>query len=112
MIGKFKKSLHWLRIHFELCAWSICLLLLALSDPASDHFTLCVFNLAGIDFCPGCGIGHSIAWLFRFEFERSVECHILGMPALLILLFRILHLLTSAIKTRYEPKITVAHSRH
>ncbi len=84
--------------------------MLALSNPAGDHFSLCIFKFLGMDFCPGCGIGHSIAWLFRLNIERSISCHPLGIPALILLLFRIFQLIKIAKNQFYEPKTTIAHT--
>jgi hypothetical protein len=78
--------------------WITALLLLALMDPAEDpHYSLCFFKWAGISFCPGCGLGHAISWLFRGELIASFKSHPLGIFALTVLLHRIYVL----IKKRY-----------
>jgi len=56
---------------------------------ANTHFSLCLFRWAGFDFCPGCGLGHSITWFFHGEVERSLRAHPLGIFAIAILLMRI-----------------------
>ena len=44
---------------------------------------------AGFEHCPGCGLGNSIALIFRGEFSQSFNAHILGIPALIIILHRV-----------------------
>ena len=70
--------------------WSGGLLLLGCMNPtAEQHFSLCVFKWMGFSFCPGCGLGHSISWLFRGQVMQSFQTHPLGIFALAILLHRI-----------------------
>ena len=76
-------------INIELAAWLIALIYLAGINPQAAHFSLCLFNHLGIDWCPGCGIGHSISYLLHGQFKQSFEAHYLGFVALLILLHRI-----------------------
>ncbi len=81
------------RVNFEAIIWTSALVFLALSNPSTDnHFTFCLFNNLGIGFCPGCGIGHSISHIFRLEFYESFISHPLGIPAFIILIFRIIQL--------------------
>jgi hypothetical protein len=63
---------------------------LAITDPqSSSHFTLCPLKLSGISWCPGCGLGHSISFLFHGDLKSSVHAHWLGIPALIIISRRI-----------------------
>lgn len=75
--------------YLELLIWLTALVLLAFAPLEGDHYSLCVFNNLGIGFCPGCGLGHSITYLFHANFSASFDAHPLGIPAVLILLFRI-----------------------
>jgi len=76
--------------YFELSVWVAGLLALALMDPvAGGHYSLCVFRWLGFSFCPGCGLGHSISWLFHGDIVRSFNEHPLGIFAVVILLHRI-----------------------
>jgi hypothetical protein len=76
--------------YFELFFWISALVCLALADPTDQtHFSLCPFRLLGITWCPGCGMGHSISFLFHGELKRSFHAHWLGVPALLGILYRI-----------------------
>ncbi len=58
-------------------------------NPYEVHFTICPLSNLGFDHCPGCGLGNSIALIFRGDFNQSFSTHILGIPALLIILHRI-----------------------
>jgi hypothetical protein len=80
------------RYPFEALIWSTGLLILALFD-TSGHFTLCPLKNAGLEFCPGCGLGKSISLLFQGELSVSLKTHPLGIFALFILSFRIIILL-------------------
>ena len=74
--------------------WGVGLLSLALIDPTNEqHWTLCPIKFLGWDWCPGCGLGRSISFLFRGDVQSSFEAHPLGIIALLILLVRIIQLL-------------------
>jgi hypothetical protein len=77
------------KLPVELMAWLGGLFLLALSNPALHHYTLCPFANLGISWCPGCGLGRSISALFHFEFARSFRYHWFGIPAFFILLHRV-----------------------
>lgn len=85
----------------EAILWLFALVLLAVMDPANNHASLCPLSWTGIDFCPGCGLGHSIAFLFRGEWQQSFEEHPLGGFAVLILLYRS----TTIIYRNYKLKI-------
>jgi hypothetical protein len=75
--------------YFELTFWIAALLSLAFSNPAGPaHYSLCPFKALGI-WCPGCGLGHSISWLFHGDLTNSWHAHWLGIPALLLILYRI-----------------------
>ncbi|MDQ6756524.1 MAG: DUF2752 domain-containing protein [Bacteroidota bacterium] len=82
------------RKYFELLFWIVSLTALAMMQPTSDtHFSLCIFKLLGIDFCPGCGLGHSISFLFHGNMSKSFSLHPLGIFAVLVILFRVYKLL-------------------
>ena len=99
MAEAFRKSLvYYFHRYFELAIWIVGLFLLATMSPENDHASLCPFNAMGLSFCPGCGLGHSISWLFRGEFNLSFQTHPLGWFAVIMLLFRIITLLRNLIK--------------
>lgn len=93
--------------YFELLFWLTALILLALMPPGIDsHYSLCIFKLFGFNFCPGCGLGHSISYLFHGDVQASLEAHPLGIFAFLVIAFRIfkllqLHLFTKKLNTNY-----------
>jgi hypothetical protein len=79
-----------IRKYFELTAWVTGLILLAFMSPTTDvHYSFCVFKFIGIKFCPGCGLGHSISFLFHGDFLGSFHAHPLGLFALIVILARI-----------------------
>ena len=80
-------------IDAEALIWLCALVVLAASNPESDfHFTLFwpswFFDIKS----PGYGLGHSISWLFRGEIARSLDSHWLGIPTVVILVYRIVTL--------------------
>ncbi|MES2417623.1 MAG: DUF2752 domain-containing protein [Bacteroidota bacterium] len=83
---------------FELIFWILALILLASSDPQAHHFSLCPLANLGVDWCPGCGLGRSIAALFHGDVKGSLAQHWFGIPALSILIFRIYQLSVRLIK--------------
>lgn len=92
--------------HSELAAWLLALVIPVFINPwSANHVTLCFFKWMGFDACPGCGLGKSIAFLYRGEWELSFQTHWLGAAAVLFLLIRIYHLSKKLITT---PKTTPA----
>jgi hypothetical protein len=84
--------------YFELVFWIAALIALGICDPSSArHFTLCPLKLIGITWCPGCGIGHSIAWLLHGDIRKSFQSHWLGIPALFMIIYRIADLIRQRI---------------
>lgn len=81
--------------HFplELAFWLTAMVLLATAQPHShhsgDHFTFCPLANMGIKWCPGCGLGRSITQLFHGHFKESIEMHWFGIPATLLIFYRI-----------------------
>ena len=92
------------RMNLEAALWIAGLAGLALSKPDADrHYTLCVFKRMGFRRCPGCGVGHSISYLFRGRVRDSFRSHPLGLFALVIILRRIATLLASPPYRRAAP---------
>ncbi len=94
------KVIFWFkRINPEALIWITGLTALAFinSDNAS-HFTICPLKNIGFDFCPGCGLGKSIFYLYSFKLEQSFAAHPLGIFAFIILLHRISTLLLKSFK--------------
>jgi len=80
-------------IPLELLIWLTALVLLGFTDPEvkgdHHHFTLCPLANLGLSWCPGCGIGRSITQLMHGNFSGSFKQHWFGLPALLIINWRI-----------------------
>ena len=99
--------------YFELLFWLAALCALAFTNPgSSNHFSLCPLKAAGITWCPGCGLGHSISWIFHGDIVRSWQAHWLGIPALFIILYRIYVLSKLAIRgdRRFEADQNISPS--
>jgi hypothetical protein len=87
----------------EALVWIAGLLTLGLLDPTQEaHVTICPLANLGFEFCPGCGLGRSISFLFRGEFLQSFQSHPLGIAAVPILLHRIFVLLARWQNQKYE----------
>lgn len=81
-------------VGFEATIWIIGLSYLAFFSPVNEtHFTICPLKNAGIDFCPGCGLGHSITQIFHGNFIQSFNTHPLGFFAILVIIHRIYSLI-------------------
>lgn len=79
----------------EVAFWILGLVYLAFLDPAKQHFSLCPFHYLNL-WCPGCGLGRSISYIFHGEIGLSFHTHWFGVPALLIISHRIFSLIKSA----------------
>ncbi|WP_082120671.1 DUF2752 domain-containing protein [Pedobacter sp. BMA] len=78
----------------ELVFWVTALVLLATSNGHEHHFTLCpLANLGYGGWCPGCGLGRSISHIFHGQFNESFSEHWFGLPAILIIVYRIYSLI-------------------
>ncbi len=78
----------------ELIIWTGAILILSVSYPQTvDHFTICPLENMGFFVCPGCGLGRSISYFLHGDLKLSIEHHWFGIPALCILIYRIVQLL-------------------
>jgi hypothetical protein len=77
---------------WEAMIWITGLTVLAVLPAGEAHFSICPFDAAGLDFCPGCGLGRSIGYLFRGDIKQSFGAHPLGVFAVIILTSRIIQL--------------------
>ncbi|TCO09734.1 DUF2752 domain-containing protein [Natronoflexus pectinivorans] len=92
----FRSILSYKAKYFEAATWLLALFLLAINNPTSHaHFSLCLLHNLDMGFCPGCGLGRSISWLFRGEIIKSIHSHPLGIPTMIILTHRIYTLLNN-----------------
>jgi hypothetical protein len=84
---------YWLWHKKEALIWIAALMILAISNPADHHYTLCPLDNLGITYCPGCGLGRAIGYFFRLDFVSSFLSHPLGIPAVLLLIYRSINIL-------------------
>lgn len=90
---EINKILKFARTNSEALMWIIALSYLVFINPYEiQHFSLCLFNNLGIDFCPGCGLGRSISMIYHGDFYGSFIMHPLGFFALSVILYRIFSL--------------------
>lgn len=83
-------------IPLEAVIWIVGLSAMALMTPEGNHLlTLCPLDALGFSFCPGCGLGHAVAYLARGQLEASFQAHPLGIPAVVILVHHVGRLLRS-----------------
>lgn len=87
--------------NLELIFWITALIILATMNLEGNHLSLCPISQLGFEFCPGCGIGHSIGFLFHGNLEASFEAHPLGIFALVMLTYRIIQLTKNTLKPKY-----------
>lgn len=86
------------KIEWEGIFWLIGLIYLIFINPYEEQkFTLCPFHNIGINFCPGCGLGKSISFIYHFDFINSFHAHPLGIAALIFISYRIIILLKRTI---------------
>lgn len=76
-------------LHFEWIMLTGALITMALLNPYEDGQTLCLFEIAGITFCPGEGFGRSVALMVRGEWIESFQMHPLGIPGATVIMHRI-----------------------
>ena len=89
-------------VPLELILWVSALILLGTARPAlhheEKHFTFCPLANMGLSWCPGCGLGRSVTHFLHGNVLESIRFHWLGIPAVLIIGYRIIVLV------RYEMK--------
>lgn len=91
----------------EIFAWATGLLALSLANPdAEGLLDLCLFKHLGFDGCPGCGLGHSIAYLLHGQLGQAFETHPLGPFAVVVLCARIITLLSEPLRSRVPESLS------
>jgi hypothetical protein len=98
----------WALLPFELVFWIAALLLLGHAETdairGANHFTLCPLANLGFSWCPGCGIGRAITQLLHGHPLESFKYHWFGLPALLIIFYRIYSLMRQELNRRFKEK--------
>jgi hypothetical protein len=87
------------KANMELFFWIAALLLLAFLNPYSEQVSLCPLKFLGFHYCPGCGLGRSIALLFRGRIAESFNMHPFGFFAVAIIGYRIVQLTNKLLKS-------------
>jgi len=86
-------------IEWEALYWIAGMVYLVTVNPYQvQKFTLCPFHNLGIGFCPGCGLGRSISFLFHGDFIHSISAHPLGIIAFILIITRIVKLIDRSYK--------------
>lgn len=88
----------------ETIIWLSALLLLYFMEGGGT--SLCLFKAAGFDSCPGCGIGRAIHHALHGEWRRSFEAHVMGIPAVIVLVLYTVRPFFSSLKNyvhKHEP---------
>uniref|UniRef100_A0A832G7X0 DUF2752 domain-containing protein n=1 Tax=Ignavibacterium album TaxID=591197 RepID=A0A832G7X0_9BACT len=89
-----KLSLIYKLLGIEGIIWIVSLTYLAsLTNSNHQHFTICPLSNLGFEHCPGCGLGKSISMILHGNIFESFDFHLLGIPALIIIIFRIFQLI-------------------
>ena len=83
------------KVNLELVIWLTALVILALTNPTEHHLTLCPLSNIGFKYCPGCGLGRSVSYLFRGDLNASFHMHPLGVFALGIIGYRIIQIINN-----------------
>lgn len=91
-----------IRKYIEEICWAIALVMLFFSNPLPTG-SLCLFKFAGFSSCLGCGLGHSMHEALHLQFEAAWKEHILGIPAVAVLICRILTTLIKYKKSLHGP---------
>lgn len=98
MTLKFKRgNPKWLmRFPLELIFWIAAMMFLSMAKPAAHpeavHFTFCPLANLGLSWCPGCGLGRAVTHVLHGNIRESFNYHWLGIPAVLIISYRIVTL--------------------
>ncbi|MEP7165164.1 MAG: DUF2752 domain-containing protein [Ferruginibacter sp.] len=96
--------------HIELIFWISAGILLFFMDSNAGKDSICFFTRLGFDWCPGCGIGHSIHSVLHLQFTASFREHPFGIPAVIIIFNRIKQLSFPPKKYYHESKPGHTHS--
>ncbi|MBK7098552.1 MAG: DUF2752 domain-containing protein [Sphingobacteriales bacterium] len=68
--------------------WLGALVLLFFMNVENSGTSLCILKALGFNWCPGCGLGHSIHHALHLNFQQSLQAHWLGIPATLVLFYQ------------------------
>ncbi|MEO1022039.1 MAG: DUF2752 domain-containing protein [Bacteroidota bacterium] len=92
----------------EWVTFSGALVAFAFMNPDVQSTSFCFFDWIGFPFCPGEGLGHSIAFLLDGHITESFEAHLLGPFAVGVLSARIIYLWQSLWKN-HNQQMEITH---
>jgi hypothetical protein len=85
------------RVPLEAVVWTAGLAAMACANPEAEGLIEACLSKALFGLpCPGCGLGHAVAYLFRGEVALSFQAHPLGPFAVVILTGRVVRLVWEA----------------
>jgi hypothetical protein len=87
-------------LHFEWLALGAFLIVPAFIDPEVHTVSYCLFQNIGIEFCPGCGLGRSVAYIYRANLTASFQMHPAGLLMVMVLVSRIIQIFTRNTKIK------------
>ena len=93
--------------HFEWVVFLAGLILMATMDPYTTAPSFCLLERFGFPYCPGDGLGHSIAFLFRGEFSAAIKSNLFGPLAVAVLSYRIFTIWHEMILNKKEQLLTL-----
>lgn len=68
-------------------------------NPTKQHISFCLFKYIGVQNCIGCNVGKSISYLLHGNITQSLHTHWLGTFALVIIVYRIIQIIKTKVKT-------------
>jgi hypothetical protein len=84
-------------MRLEAVVWTSGLAVLAIwGADLHGHVTFCLPTALGSDACMGCGVGHAAGLALRGDLAASWAEHPMGIPAVIVLLTRIVYLTFSS----------------
>lgn len=73
----------------EIVFFTAALVILFFTNVTQPQYSLCPLKLLNLNFCPGCGLGHSLHYLMHGELKLAWQTHYLAFLALPVLVHRI-----------------------
>ena len=96
------------RVPIEAVVWTAGLVALACANPEAEGLVeTCLSKVFWETPCPGCGLGHAVAYLFRGELALSFQTHPLGPLAAVMLTGRVVRLVWETFRRPRPPFETV-----
>lgn len=83
------KKVRLFDLPLEGIVWFIGLIWIMLTGHDNHAISFCFFKFIGLEFCPGCGLGHAIYQLATGNFLHAWQLQPMSYIALPILIYRI-----------------------